>query len=217
MNTDNTPEQLRAAIQILEKAAANRLLLAALSPEEYSRLLKAAGEIILPDPREKRRFVKARIRQRKAEKIQREQQVLNQTGIRELRRRPVFTNPNPLPAPAIQPREVENDPNFRDAVEPQHCYVCKQHYSSIHHFYDQLCPKCADLNFRKRTERADLSGRVALLTGGRVKIGYQAGIKLLRAGAQLIVTTRFPRDSAVRYANEPDFETWSHRLEIFGL
>jgi NAD(P)-dependent dehydrogenase (short-subunit alcohol dehydrogenase family) len=62
-----------------------------------------------------------------------------------------------------------------------------------------------------------LRGRVALLTGGRVKIGYQAGIKLLRAGAQLIVCTRFPRDSAMRYAAEPDFKDWGHRLEIFGL
>jgi NAD(P)-dependent dehydrogenase (short-subunit alcohol dehydrogenase family) len=62
-----------------------------------------------------------------------------------------------------------------------------------------------------------LRGRVALLTGGRVKIGYQAGIKLLRAGAKLIVTTRFPRDSAARYAKEPDFPAWSDRLEIFGL
>ena len=217
LNTENLPEQLRAAIHVLEKAAANRSLLAEISPEEYSRLLKAAGEVILPDPREKRRFVKARIRQRKAEKLQRQQAVLNQTGIREMRRRPVYNTPNPLPAPAIQPREVTNDPNFRDAVEPQHCYICKQHYSRLHHFYDQLCPKCADLNFAKRTERADLSGRVALLTGGRVKIGYQAGMRLLRSGAHLIVTTRFPRDSAARYAREPDFAQWAHRLEIFGL
>jgi NAD(P)-dependent dehydrogenase (short-subunit alcohol dehydrogenase family) len=217
MNTQNAAEQLRAAIQILEKAAANRALLAELSPEEYSRLLRAAGEVILPNPKEKRRFIKARIRQRKAEKLQREQRVLNQTGIRELRRRPVFITPNPLPAPAIQPREVEDDADFRDALEPQHCYICKQHYSSLHHFYDQLCPKCADLNFRKRTERADLSGRVALLTGGRVKIGYQAGMRLLRSGAHLIVTTRFPRDSAARYSREPDFAEWGHRLEIFGL
>jgi NAD(P)-dependent dehydrogenase (short-subunit alcohol dehydrogenase family) len=50
-----------------------------------------------------------------------------------------------------------------------------------------------------------------------VKIGYQAGIKLLRSGAELIVTTRFPRDSAERYAREPDFDQWGHRLEIFGL
>src|SRR5207342_2030026 len=68
-----------------------------------------------------------------------------------------------------------------------------------------------------RTETADLRGRVALLTGGRVKIGYQAGLKLLRAGASLIVTTRFPRDSAKRYSEEPDFADWADRLEIFGL
>ncbi len=216
MKTDNATEQLRAAIQILEKAALDRSLLIDLSPEEYSRLLKAAGEVFLPNPRERRRFIKARIRQRKAEKVLREQQVLNQTGIRELRRRPVFTTPNPLPAPALPPREVEKEPDH-DALEPQHCYICKQHYSSLHHFYDQLCPKCAELNFRKRTESADLSGRVALLTGGRVKIGYQAGIRLLRSGAQLIVTTRFPRDSAARYSREPDFAQWAHRLEIFGL
>ena len=80
-----------------------------------------------------------------------------------------------------------------------------------------MCPPCAEFNFNKRTELADLHGRVALLTGGRVKIGYQAGLKLLRAGARLIVTTRFPRDSARRYAQEPDFSEWSHRLEIFGL
>jgi NAD(P)-dependent dehydrogenase (short-subunit alcohol dehydrogenase family) len=102
-------------------------------------------------------------------------------------------------------------------TESKHCYVCKEHYTTLHHFYDQLCPPCAALNFAKRSELADLSGRVALLTGGRVKIGYQAGIKLLRAGAQLIVTTRFPRDSAARYAEEPDFAEWGHRLEIFGL
>ena len=88
---------------------------------------------------------------------------------------------------------------------------------TVHHFYDRLCTTCAEENFAKRTELADLSGRVALLTGGRVKIGYQAGIKLLRAGARLIVTTRFPRDSAARYAREPDFAEWSDRLEIYGL
>ena len=103
---------------------------------------------------------------------------------------------------------------FRD---PQHCYVCKKQFSVVHHFYDQLCPSCAEFNYAKRTESADLRGRVALLTGGRVKIGYQACIKLLRAGATLIVTTRFPRDAALRYAREPDFGDWSHRLEIFGL
>jgi len=109
------------------------------------------------------------------------------------------------PEPRVQSREL------------QHCYVCKQKYSTIHDFYDQLCPECAALNFTKRTELADLRGRVALLTGGRVKIGYQTGLKLLRCGARLIVTTRFPRDAATRYSNEPDFDNWGDRLEIFGL
>ena len=216
MNDENVSEQLRAATEILEKAAANRILMAGLSPEEYTRLLKAAGEVFLPDVRERRRFVKSRIRLRKAEKLQRDQTVLNQTGIRELRSKPVFTTPNPLPAPQIEPREVE-DPDFRDVIEPQNCYICKRDFSTIHHFYDQLCPACAESNFFKRTELADLIGCVALLVGGRVKIGYQAGIKLLRSGAHLIVTTRFPRDSAERYAKEPDFQQWGHRLEIFGL
>ena len=87
----------------------------------------------------------------------------------------------------------------------------------MHHFYDQLCPECADFNYAKRGELADLTGRVALLTGGRVKIGYQAGIKLLRCGVSLIVATRFPRDAAARYAAEPDFAEWGDRLEVFGL
>jgi NAD(P)-dependent dehydrogenase (short-subunit alcohol dehydrogenase family) len=95
--------------------------------------------------------------------------------------------------------------------------VCKRRYQEIDTFYDQLCPTCASFNFAKRSETADLSGRVALLTGGRVKIGYQAGIKLLRAGAHLIVSTRFPRDAARRYAAESDFDSWSDRLEIYGL
>jgi NAD(P)-dependent dehydrogenase (short-subunit alcohol dehydrogenase family) len=149
--------------------------------------------------------------------VRREDQALDQTGIRTLRRQTVFTSPNVFPPTGFEQREVEGDPEFREAIEPKHCYVCKEHYTVLHHFYDQLCPPCAAFNFAKRTELADLGGRVALLTGGRVKIGYQAGIKLLRAGAHLIVTTRFPRDSAARYAAEPDFSEWGDRLEIFGL
>ena len=210
-------EQLRAVAELLEKVADNRTLLAGLSLEEHARLMKAAGDVYCPDVRERRRLVKARSRQRKNDKLERDQTVLNETGIRTLRRKPVFTTPNLPPPPKVEPREVRHEPDFREVVEPQNCYICKQNYSTIHHFYDQLCPACAELNFRKRTELADLRGRVALLTGGRVKIGYQAGIKLLRSGAQLIVTTRFPRDSAARYAQEPDFSQWGHRLEIFGL
>ncbi len=209
-------EQLFAAIELLEAVAADRALLANLSAEDRSRLMQAAGQIYCPTVKERRRLTKAQQRLRKAEKNAREEEVLTDTGIRALRRKPVFTTPDLPPPPAAEPQEV-SDPDFRETAEPQNCYICKRNYSLIHHFYDQLCPACAEPNYRKRTELADLGGRVALLTGGRVKIGYQAGIKLLRAGAQLIVTTRFPRDSAARYAREPDFDQWGHRLEIFGL
>ena len=209
--------QLKAATELLEKAVANRGLLVGLSDEERIRLISAARHIVSPDQSERRRLVKARARERKADKARRVETKLNESGIRKLRREKVFTTPNVFPPTGFIQKEVSDDPDFHDMLEPQNCYICKQNYSVMHHFYDQLCPTCAELNFRKRTETADLRGKVALLTGGRVKIGYQAGIKLLRAGAHLIVTTRFPRDSAMRYAAEPDFKDWGHRLEIFGL
>jgi NAD(P)-dependent dehydrogenase (short-subunit alcohol dehydrogenase family) len=209
-------DRLRAATEILELATADRALLAQLSVEDRTRLLKVAGDIYCPDVRQRRRLLKAKVRREKEQRRQLDQSKLNETGIRALRREKGITTPNVFPPSRFLQQEVA-DEDFREVVEAQNCYICKRDYASVHHFYDQLCPECAELNFRKRTELADLRGRVALLTGGRVKIGYQAGLKLLRAGAHLLVTTRFPRDSAQRYAAEPDFADWRDRLEIFGL
>ena len=212
-------KQVAAATELLEALASDRSGLLAIDSDDRRRLLKAAGEVSRPDAILMRQMVKATKRLKKAEResaIRDAEEQLQATGIRKLRRQNVFTTPNYLP-PASDCQETIEHPGFREALEPQHCYVCKQKYSVIHHFYDQLCPSCAEFNYRKRSELADLSGRTALLTGGRVKIGYQAGIKLLRSGARLIVTTRFPRDAAMRYAAEADFEDWQHRLEIFGL
>jgi NAD(P)-dependent dehydrogenase (short-subunit alcohol dehydrogenase family) len=214
---DGAADPLRDAIETLEAIVADRGLLRDLSLEERTRLLAAAGNLFNPDIAERRRSAKALRRRDKAAKRQIDETVLAETGIRVLRDKPVFTTPNVFPPPGFEQVDVDGDPAFREVVEEQHCYVCKQRYVEIHPFYDQMCPGCAEFNFRKRTETADLGGRVALLTGGRVKIGYQAGIKLLRAGAQLIVTTRFPRDAASRYAREEDFGVWGDRLEIFGL
>ncbi len=101
--------------------------------------------------------------------------------------------------------------------EPRKCYVCKAPYTRLHPFYDQLCPACGDQNHARRTAAVDLRGRVALVTGARVKIGYQAAILLLRAGCNVVACTRFPRDAAARYAREPDFASWSDRLTIHGI
>lgn len=218
-------DRLRDVLAVLEALVADREPLGLLDDAERRRLLNAAGDVFSPDVEQRRQRIKARRRQEKADKLRREAEVLDATGIRSLRAKPVFTTPNVFPPEDLDVVELaaagadehvaDRDP--ADTADRHHCYVCKRHYTDVHHFYDQLCPPCAALNFAKRTETADLTGQVALLTGGRVKIGYQAGIKLLRAGASLVVTTRFPRDAALRYAAEADAEEWSDRLEIIGL
>jgi hypothetical protein len=205
-------ERVRAAVDALESIGANWSLLEQLPAEDRERLQKAVAAIHNPDRVMRRRRLKEARRAQRTAEVQREEDLLHGTGIRRLRRKPVFTTPNVFPPEKLSAPDPGSSPDLK-----RHCYVCKVKYTELHHFYDQLCPPCADLNFRKRAELADLRGRVALLTGGRVKIGYQAGLKLLRCGAELIVTTRFPRDSARRYASEPDFAEWGHRLEIVGL
>ena len=228
-------ERLRDATELLESIAADRTVLSGVSDEERARLLQAVALVYHPDRVERRRMAKVTAKQRRAARVRETEQARFETGIRELRRKPVYHSPNVFPPESFEPGDVHDrgeSPRLhtearvarpclhteaRVASEGVHCYVCKQHYTVIHHFYDQLCPECAAFNFQKRAELADLRGRVALVTGGRVKIGYQAALKLLRSGAHVIVTTRFPRDSAQRYAREPDFATWADRLEIFGL
>ena len=214
-------DRLPDTMALLEAIIADRSVLEELPADERKRLLQAVALVHHPEPRARRREAKAQARERAREKARRTEELLDRTGIRTLRRKPVFSTPNYFPPQAPgqhDPRNRATDPvSHNESPELLHCYVCKRKYTQVHHFYDQLCPACAELNFTKRTETADLRGRVALLTGGRVKIGYQAGLKLLRAGAGLIVTTRFPRDSAARYAAEPDFGDWGHRLEVFGL
>jgi NAD(P)-dependent dehydrogenase (short-subunit alcohol dehydrogenase family) len=97
------------------------------------------------------------------------------------------------------------------------CYVCKTRFRELHKFYDQLCPDCASLNFNKRHESRSLKGYTAIVTGSRVKIGYQTSLKLLRAGCYVIATTRFPNSAVHSYRKEHDFNEWKNNLEIYGL
>ncbi len=228
--------RLRETAAFLKEIVDDRGLLAHADAADLRLLLQSAAEVWMPDSQQRRRLRKVSAKKAKREAVRKEEETLDQTGIRALRRKPTFTTPNIYPPvgpgetpPALHSGEAAgelsavgegiapDDGQGPPVVRSQHCYVCKKNFSEVHHFYDQMCPSCADLNYRKRFELADLSGRVALLTGGRVKIGYQAGIKLLRCGAELIVTTRFPRDAAARYAKEEDFPEWGHRLQIYGL
>ncbi len=97
------------------------------------------------------------------------------------------------------------------------CYICKTHYTRVDAFYHQLCPACATLSRAKRDARTDLSGRRALLTGGRAKIGMYIALRLLRDGAHTTITTRFPNDAVRRFAAMPDHADWLHRLRVVGI
>ncbi|WP_224240145.1 SDR family NAD(P)-dependent oxidoreductase [Hyalangium gracile] len=109
------------------------------------------------------------------------------------------------------------EPSTQELLRTRHCYGCKGRYTRLHPFYLSLCPECARFHEDKRTQRVSLEGRRALITGGRVKVGFQLALKLLRDGAHVHVLSRYPRDAARRYAQEPDFEQWRERLVLHGL
>ncbi len=101
--------------------------------------------------------------------------------------------------------------------EPKACYVCKDPFVDVHPHYDSMCPSCAAVNWQKRVQTVDLTGRVSLVTGSRVKIGFETVLKLLRAGSHVVATTRFAEDAAKRYSAVEDFDEWRTRLEIHAL
>jgi NAD(P)-dependent dehydrogenase (short-subunit alcohol dehydrogenase family) len=80
-----------------------------------------------------------------------------------------------------------------------------------------MCPSCAKLNFKKRANKADLKGKIALVTGGRTKIGYEIVVSLLTQGATVYVTTRFPKNSLIRFQESKTYEEWKDRLHIVCL
>jgi NAD(P)-dependent dehydrogenase (short-subunit alcohol dehydrogenase family) len=226
-----------ALITLLEEFAAEPRKVAELTDEQRRRLMIAAGQLSRPD-----RYTRKALRKglnRKAELATKaaDRAILDGTGIRALRKLPIFTSLGAIPA--LPPGEQIDDPAVTDdapdggawaeaearrdddaaprrVTRARNCYVCKADFHDLHWFYDQMCPACADENWAKRNQSADLRGRVALVTGGRVKIGAQIAQKLLRAGAEVIVVTRFPVDAARRLAAEPDGDELATRAHVFG-
>jgi NAD(P)-dependent dehydrogenase (short-subunit alcohol dehydrogenase family) len=206
-------DDIQKTIHLLEKLNGDATHLTDLPRELREALMREAGRLSRPNRDELRK------RNRGIEKTRRERALLSDrnlrqnSGIREARRETVFTAPERL----LNPATVVEAMSEAELKNAQKCYVCKIPFVKIHHFYDSLCADCAELNYRKRFQTADLSGRVALITGARVKIGYQAALMLLRAGARVIATTRFPVDASDRFAREKDFAVWSGRLQVHGL
>lgn len=100
---------------------------------------------------------------------------------------------------------------------PKNCYVCNTSYSQQHSFYNRLCPTCAEFNYSYRFIDVDLTGRTAIITGGRVKVGFSTALKLLRSGAKLILTSRFPALALAQFQDEADYADWKARLTVYGL
>ncbi len=215
-----TPEDLAHCTRVLEALVDHRSHLAKLTMDERNALLTAAGRVSRPERTEQRLLARALRKKSRKELRETDEALLERASIRKKRAQPVFITPkvNALAAEAVgEAPDVDPSLDGAELKKPRVCYVCKELFSKVHFFYDQMCEACGDFNHLKRTQTSDLHGRVALISGARVKIGYQAAIMLLRAGARVIVTTRFPNDAALRYAREADYADWSERLQIYGL
>ncbi|WP_235738881.1 SDR family NAD(P)-dependent oxidoreductase [Nocardioides alcanivorans] len=104
-----------------------------------------------------------------------------------------------------------------ELITARGCYICKQDFTLVDAFYHWLCPSCAAMSHTKRNQRTDLTGKRALLTGGRAKIGMYIALRLLRDGAHTTITTRFPKDAVRRFSAMEDSAQWLHRLKIVGI
>ena len=212
-------------IELLERLADAETPVDGLDEELHRRLRIAAGRLARPEPEARRRFARARRRHARHTDRLRDDAALEARSNRARKRSLAF----PAPPPDLdvseehrrllleQARERPQAPDVRRLESSRDCYVCKTPYAELHPHYDSMCPPCAAFNWAKRRQTADLAGRVALVTGARVKIGFEATLMLLRAGARVIATTRFSVDAAERFGREPDFEKWRERLRIEAI
>lgn len=205
---------LLEVIALLESLAGDAESLAAVPDDIRIALLRAAGQLSRPDRMEQKNRNKAFRRAQRQAIVAQERAARAATGIRNARKAAVFHAPARIEAPGSNAAEAADR---AELGSPRNCYVCKAEYTRLHFFYDSMCEACGDFNYSKRFQSAPLHGQTALLTGARLKIGYQSALMMLRAGARVVATTRFPVDAAARFSREEDFPAWSDRLHIFGL
>jgi NAD(P)-dependent dehydrogenase (short-subunit alcohol dehydrogenase family) len=205
-------EELEVCLLTLQRLVNDSMSLVLLNENERIELIKAAGMLSRPDRAEFKNRRKNLNKEKKILVREMDRKARGTTGIRRARTASVFAAPEQL---LLQEAKIAIEE--QELKSPRNCYVCKAEYTKLHPFYDCMCESCGDLNYAKRFQTADLSGQIALITGSRLKIGYHVTLMMLRAGATVIATTRFPADSAIRFANEKDYNTWCDRLHIHGL
>lgn len=205
-----TSDEIKNCLTVLTRLNSEVCALDGIDEELRIALMREAGRLSRPGKLEMRQRNRTNMLARRRKLNAADKSVRAATGIREARRKTVFVAPARIEG-------ASQGPTTSKLGKSRKCYVCKVDYDELHFFYDSMCTKCGEFNYKKRFQSASLEGQVALITGARLKIGYQAALMMLRAGAKVIATTRFPVDAAERFARENDFEIWSHRLEIHGL
>jgi NAD(P)-dependent dehydrogenase (short-subunit alcohol dehydrogenase family) len=204
--------QIEQSIEFLRQLQSQPEKLTELSDAQRIELMRLAGQISRPSKLEIRERNRSLQKVLKKKIRAHDRAARSTTGIRKAREQTVFVAPE-----RALPAAEQTDTSSAELKSPRNCYVCKTEFTKLHFFYDSMCAKCAELNYQKRFQTASLKGQVAVITGGRLKIGYHATLMMLRAGAQVVMSTRFPVDAAQRFARENDFSQWSDRLQIYGL
>jgi NAD(P)-dependent dehydrogenase (short-subunit alcohol dehydrogenase family) len=204
-------DDIHACLRVLRAIEADRSHLAGLALEQRRELLMLAGLVTKPERHDVTRMAKAFRRAKRAITKEQDRHIIERAGLRIQRRSKIYA---PLWLERPKPDVAHDRPEFH---QERNCYICKKPFAKMHRYYDSMCEMCGDFNYAKREQTADLNGHYALITGARVKIGFQACLKLLRAGAHVVVTTRFPVDAVDRYSKEPDYAHFRERLQIHGL
>tara|TARA_R110000796_G_scaffold88850_6_gene191955 strand:- start:10177 stop:11727 length:1551 start_codon:yes stop_codon:yes gene_type:complete len=204
-------EEIEKCIALLGHLVSHTDQIFDIPKEQRTALLKVAGQFSRPNRDEFSRRKKDAKKANKRKQAKKDRVARKETGIRSAREEHIFVAPKLLEASDLANKEQQ------ELEIPRNCYVCKEEFTKLHHFYDTMCTACGDFNYAKRFQTANVKGQVAVITGSRLKIGYHITLMLLRGGATVIATTRFPVDSALCFSKEADFMDWGHRLKIHGL
>lgn len=102
----------------------------------------------------------------------------------------------------------------------KNCYICRLRIHKPHRIFSAMCEPCGEFNLAGSSaslpHNLRLEGRTALVTGARVNLGFHVVLRLLRCGASVIASTRYPRDAVARYQEQPDSAGWMGRLRVVG-
>lgn len=145
------------------------------------------------------------------------EQIINEFNLEYTKLLNKLCNGNKLKATQyskLVPKKMQN-PDKMIGLKFSKCYECKKYFNGYSlPDYTLHCLECGIKNYMWKVQKANLYGMTFFITGIRVKIGLATTLRLLRAGASVIGTTRYPNLALFNYSKEPDYKDWSDRLKI---